>query len=117
MSETNFFLRPEDEQEFKELILVTLVLLKLFRAPLDFSICFEIVKLTLVEDWTGPGLLIEVSERLRMDYGAVRKRLCKLRPVIKKLLADYYSTENAAGEERRNRPKGGQLWRDVISPG
>lgn len=68
----HFFLHPEDEQEFKELISVTFALLKLFRSPLDFSICFEIVRLILIEHWTGPGLLLEVAYRLQMKYGVVR---------------------------------------------
>lgn len=105
MSEEYFFLHPEDEQEFEELILISLVLLKLFRPPLDLAIYSEIVKLILIESWTGPGLLLEVAERLHLDYGIVRQRLCRLRPALKKLLADYYSTSNTAGADSNGRPK------------
>jgi hypothetical protein len=106
MSEQYFFLHPEGEQEFEELILVTLVLVKLFRSPVELAICSEIVNLTLIERWTGPGLLLEVAERLQIHYGAVRKKLCSLRPALRKLLSDYYSIENTDGGDRINdRPK------------
>lgn len=102
MSNEYFFLHPEDEQEFEELILTTLVLVKLFRSPSDLAICSEIVKLTLKEGWIGPGLLREVAERLQTDYGGVRQKLSRLRPALKRLLARYYSIENTGGELLNN---------------